>query len=270
MRQNPRPAPRSPRPPPRWSPCCIQAIGSGVRLIRLLQERGLYGGPSSVGAVSRWVGLAVFCSPSWRWLALSVAAWAFAVVPAVPPLPRARQTVVDSPAAWASHLPAADRRAGAATPRCRSGSGFLPVFGATAAWARPPPAACRLRPGRLRRSRSTPGGPRPGPGTDHRSHPAITAGLALTAQGLAAAMLPGITGVNNGLWPLGTVAGTAVTPSAFTALPDHPEELWARPWAPQNSPRLATRRSLHVADVPRHRLLRPDTHPRAAFSAHRS
>jgi MFS transporter, DHA1 family, tetracycline resistance protein len=146
-----------------------------------------------------------------------VAGWAVAVVPAVAPLPRSRQTVVDlarrltSPAFLRPTLALA-----AATAALSVGVGFLPVAGAarglgplttgaivsllaaTAALIQPRAGRARDR-GRI--------GDRTG----------LAAGLALTAVGSAAAVLPGIAGLVAAAVLIGCGAGV-ITPIGFAHL----------------------------------------------------
>jgi MFS family permease len=150
-------------------------------------------------------------------LAVVVALWTVAVVPAVAPLARARQTLADLARRLtdASFLRPTAALA-AATAALSVGVGFLPVSGAGAGLG--PIAtgaavsvlalcAALVQPytGRLLDTgRITAIG-------------GITLGLAITAAGLAAAMLPGLTGVL--LAAVGIGAGTGIiTPVAFTAL----------------------------------------------------
>lgn len=93
-------------------------------------------------------------------LGLAVAGWALLVVPAVPPLPRARQTVLDlvRRVAEPAFLRPTAALAGA-TAALSVGVGFLPVNGAAAAWAQSPPALrSRCWPQPLRWSNRAPAG----------------------------------------------------------------------------------------------------------------
>ncbi|MDF3298902.1 MFS transporter [Streptomyces tropicalis] len=150
-------------------------------------------------------------------LAAVVAVWAALAVPTVPPLPRARQTVIDLA-----------RRLGQggflkpttslalATAALAVGVGFLPVAGAAAhlgllatgavvsllaacAAFVQPRAGAALDTGRI----TTAAG--------------IRTGLALTAAGLAAPMLPGPTGLLPAAVLIGTGTGL-ITPLGFAAL----------------------------------------------------
>jgi MFS transporter, DHA1 family, tetracycline resistance protein len=151
-------------------------------------------------------------------LALTVAAWALVVTPALPPLPRSRQTLLD----LARRL--ADARfllptgaLAATTAALATGVGFLPVLGARAGLG--PVAtgaavsvlaatAALTQPwiGRLRDVDRL---------TDRAG---MALGLALTAAGLAVpALLPGLVGLFLAALALGVGIGV-VTPLAFAAL----------------------------------------------------
>jgi len=150
-------------------------------------------------------------------LALVVAGWALLAVPAVPPLPRTRQTVIDLARRIADPLFLRPTAALAgATAALSVGVGFLPVTGAaaglgtvatgaavsvlalTAALVQPR-AGRALDAGRI----TTRGG--------------LAVGLLLAAAGLASATLPGITGVLLAAVLIGTGTGL-ITPLGFAAL----------------------------------------------------
>jgi MFS family permease len=146
-----------------------------------------------------------------------VAVWAALAVPVVPPLPKARQTVLDLARRLADPAFLAPTAAlAAATAALSAGVGFLPVSGraaglgtvatgavvsvlAACAAVVQPRAGRALDEGRL--------APRPG----------LAAGLSVTAAGLACAMLPGLTGVLLGAALIGVGTGL-VTPLGFAAL----------------------------------------------------
>ncbi len=150
-------------------------------------------------------------------LGAAVAVWAAVAVPVVPPLPKARQTVLD----LARRLTDRDFLAptsalAAATAALSVGVGFLPVSGraaglgtvatgaavsvlAACAAVVQPRAGRALDGGRL----TTRGG--------------MGAGLLLTAAGLACAMLPGLTGVLVGAALIGAGTGLII-PLGFAAL----------------------------------------------------
>jgi MFS family permease len=150
-------------------------------------------------------------------LALAVAGWALFAVPAVPPLPRIRQTVIDLARRIAD--PVFLRPTGAlagATAALSVGVGFLPVTGAadglgtiatgaavsvlaaTAAVVQPR-AGRALDAGRL------------------STRTGITVGLLVTAAGLACATLPGVAAVLGAALLIGTGTGL-ITPLGFAAL----------------------------------------------------
>lgn len=173
-------------------------------------------GPLLGGAVV-WLGGLPLLFALMAVLAVVVAVWSWCAVPAVPPLPRTRQTVVDlarrlSEGAFLRPTAAL----AAATAALSVGVGFLPVSGAAAglgpvvtgaavsvlaacAALVQPRAGRALDAGRL------------------RAGTGITAGLVITATGLGCAMLPGLAGVL--LAAVGIGIGTGlITPLAFAAL----------------------------------------------------
>ncbi|MDX6264069.1 MAG: hypothetical protein QOH84_5757 [Kribbellaceae bacterium] len=150
-------------------------------------------------------------------LAIAVAGWALFAVPALPPLPRTRQTVIDLARRIADPVFLRPTAALAgATAALSVGVGFLPVTGAadglgtiatgaavsvlaaTAAVVQPR-AGRALDAGRL--------SPRTG----------ITVGLLVTAAGLACATLPGVAAVLSAALLIGTGTGL-ITPLGFAAL----------------------------------------------------
>ncbi|MFJ4932094.1 MFS transporter [Streptomyces sp. NPDC088736] len=150
-------------------------------------------------------------------LGAAVAIWAALAVPAVPPLPKDRQTVLDLARRLAHRdflRPTA--ALAAATAALSVGVGFLPVSGrldgldtvatgaavsvlAACAAVVQPQAGRALDAGRL--------SPRGG----------ITAGLLLAAAGLGCATLPGVSGVLSGAALIGAGTGL-ITPLGFAAL----------------------------------------------------
>ncbi|WP_438302698.1 MFS transporter [Streptomyces sp. HUAS TT11] len=172
-----------------------------------------------VRAGGLWLLFAVLAA-----LGAAVAVWAAVAVPVVPPLPKDRQTVLalvrrlTDPAFLAPTAALA-----AATAALSAGVGFLPVSGRAVGLgtvvtgaAVSVLAACTavVQPlaGRARdEGRITTGG-------------GMTAGLLLTAAGLAGAMLPGLTGVLVGAVLIGAGSGV-ITPLGFAALSSStPEE----------------------------------------------
>jgi MFS family permease len=146
-----------------------------------------------------------------------VAVWAALAVPVVPPLPKARQTVLDL-ARGLTH-PAFLRPTAAlaaATAALSVGVGFLPVSGraaglgtVTTGAAVSVLAACAAI-AQPRAGRALDGGRLTARG-------GITAGLLITAAGLACAMLPGLLGVLTGAALIGVGTGL-ITPLGFAAL----------------------------------------------------
>ena len=150
-------------------------------------------------------------------LAAAVAVWAALEVPRVPPLPKARQTVVDLARRLADQAFLGPTAAlAAATAALAVGVGFLPVSGAAAGLGTVATgaavsvlAACAAlvqpRAGRaLDAGRIT---PRSG----------IAAGLLIAAAGFACAALPGVAGMLLATAMIGTGTGL-ITPLGFAAL----------------------------------------------------
>lgn len=188
---------------------------------------GYTAGPLLGGVVVALGGLGLLFTVT-AVLALGVAVWAVASVPAVPPLPRTRQTVADLARGLGelSFLTPTAALA-AATAALSVGVGFLPLSGATAglgpvatgaavsvlaicAAVAQPWAGRAVDDGRI------------GPGR------ALGLGLVLTAAGLAAAAIPGLAGVARAALPglaglavaaVAIGAGTGIiTPVAFASL----------------------------------------------------
>ncbi|MCW3009262.1 MAG: transporter [Solirubrobacterales bacterium] len=173
-------------------------------------------GPLLGGAIVALGGLAWLFAVM-ALLAVVVALWALIAVPAVPPLPRSRQTVVDLARRLTDRSFLRPTAAlAAATAALSVGVGFLPVSGAAAglgpiatgaavsvlavcAAIVQPRAGRALDAGRL----TAPVG--------------IGAGLAITALGLAGAMLPGVAGILLGALAIGVGTGL-ITPVAFASL----------------------------------------------------
>ncbi|MGW2649078.1 MFS transporter [Streptomyces sp. NPDC001393] len=146
-----------------------------------------------------------------------VATWAALAVPVVPPLPKARQTVLDLGRRLADPAFLAPASAlAAATAALSVGVGFLPVswraagLGTVATGAAVSvPAACSavVQPRAERaldRGRLT-------------TRTGSTAGLLRTAAGMGCAMLPGLTGILVGAALIGAGTGL-ITPLGFAAL----------------------------------------------------
>ncbi|MEW2624660.1 MFS transporter [Streptomyces sp. NPDC048106] len=170
-----------------------------------------------LGGVVVWAGGLRLLFTVLAVLGAAVAGWAALAVPVVPPLPRARQTVLDLARRLADPAFLAPTAAlAAATAALSAAVGFLPVAGradglgtvatgaavsvlACCAAVVQPWAGRALDAGRLK----------------PRSGPAL--GLAVTAAGLACAMLPGLTGILLGAALTGAGTGL-VTPLGFAAL----------------------------------------------------
>ncbi|MFE1923777.1 MFS transporter [Streptomyces asoensis] len=161
-------------------------------------------------------------------LGAAVAAWAAAAVPAVPPLPRRRQTVLDLARRLADPVFLGPTAAlAAATAALSAGVGFLPVSGAAAGLG---PLATGAAVSVLAATGAVVQ-PYAGRALDERRVTAgtgLAAGLALTAAGLACAMVSGLAGVLLAAVLIG--AGTGViTPLGFAALATRtPEERMGR------------------------------------------
>ncbi|MGW5475356.1 MFS transporter [Streptomyces sp. NPDC004008] len=170
-----------------------------------------------LGGVLVWAGGLRLLFAVLAVLGATVAVWAALAVPVLPPLPKTRQTVLDLARRLAD--PAFLTPTGAlaaATAALSVGVGFLPVSGraaglgtvatgaavsvlAACAAVVQPKAGRALDDGRL----TTRGG--------------ITAGLLLTAAGLACAILPGLIGVLSAAALIGAGTGL-ITPLGFAAL----------------------------------------------------
>ncbi|MEV5878490.1 MFS transporter [Streptomyces sp. NPDC052101] len=170
-----------------------------------------------LGGVLVWVGGLRLLFAVLAALGAAVAVWAALSVPVVPPLPKARQTVLDLARRLADPAFLAPTSAlAAATAALSVGVGFLPVSGraaglgtvatgaavsvlAACAAVVQPKAGRALDQGRL------------------TTCTGITAGLVLTAAGMGCAMLPGLTGILVGAALIGAGTGL-ITPLGFAAL----------------------------------------------------
>ena len=150
-------------------------------------------------------------------LALVVAGWALLTVPAIPPVPRARQTVADLARRLTDPVFLRPTAALAgATAALSVGVGFLPVTGAavglgpvvTGAAVSVLAATAALVQPRVGRALDTGG---------LTTRAGLTAGLLITAVGLACATLPGIAGVLVAAVLIGLGTGL-ITPLGFAAL----------------------------------------------------
>ncbi|MFB8128636.1 MFS transporter [Streptomyces mirabilis] len=150
-------------------------------------------------------------------LGAAVAVWAALAVPVVPPLPKARQTVLDLARRLADPVFLAPTSAlAAATAALSVGVGFLPVSGrAVGLGTVATGAAVSVLAGCAALVQ-----PRAGRALDDGRltvRTGLAAGLALTAAGLAGAMLPGLTGILLSAAMIGAGTGL-ITPLGFAAL----------------------------------------------------
>jgi MFS family permease len=150
-------------------------------------------------------------------LALAVAVWALLAVPAVPPLPRTRQTVADLVRRLADRSFLAPTAAlAAATAALSVGIGFLPLAG-TAAGLGPVATGAAVSVLAICAACAQPLAGRASDAGKIRSGKLLGLGLGFTAAGLAAAAVPGIAGLLAAAVAIG--AGTGIiTPVAFAAL----------------------------------------------------
>ncbi|MEV6113721.1 MFS transporter [Streptomyces sp. NPDC052109] len=170
-----------------------------------------------LGGVLVWAGGLRLLFAVLAVLGTAVAGWAALAVPVVPPLPKARQTVLDLARRLADPAFLVPTSAlAAATAALSVGVGFLPVSGRAAGLGTVATgaavsvlAACAAvvqpRAGRARDAgRLT-------------TRSGIAAGLLVTAAGLGCATLPGLTGVLPGAALIGVGTGL-ITPLGFAAL----------------------------------------------------
>ncbi|MEU4087842.1 MFS transporter [Streptomyces aureus] len=170
-----------------------------------------------LGGVLVWAGGLRLLFTVLAVLGTAVAVWAALAVPAVPPLPKARQTVLD----LARRLVRPDflrptAALAAATAALSVGVGFLPVSGRAAGLD---PVATGAAVSVLAACAAVVQ-PRAGRALDAgrlTARGGILAGLALTAAGLGCAILPGVAGVLSGAALIGTGTGL-ITPLGFAAL----------------------------------------------------
>ncbi|MEV4889289.1 MFS transporter [Nonomuraea sp. NPDC055795] len=174
---------------------------------------GYTAGPLLGGALV-WAGGLTLLFVVLAVLAAAVAVWAWLAVPVVPPLPRARQSVVDlvrrlTDGAFLRPVAAL----AAATAALSVGVGFLPLSGATAGLS-PLATGAAVSVLALCAALVQPWAGRALDSGRLRTGTGVAAGLLLTASGLAAAMLPG-------LLPAAALIGAGtglITPLAFAAL----------------------------------------------------
>ncbi|MEV0570042.1 MFS transporter [Dactylosporangium sp. NPDC050588] len=150
-------------------------------------------------------------------LGAAVAAWAALAVPAVAALPKRRQTVMDLARRLADRAFLAPTGAlAAATAALSVGVGFLPVNGRTAGLGTVATgAAVSLL--ALCAAIVQPWAGRALDGRRLTTRTGLTAGLALTAAGLACAALPGLAGLLTAATLIGAGTGL-ITPLGFAAL----------------------------------------------------
>ncbi|MEN0138276.1 MAG: MFS transporter [Rhodococcus sp. (in: high G+C Gram-positive bacteria)] len=192
------------------------AHGSAFGTYGFYKSLGYTIGPL-LGGVLVWLGDLTLLFAVTTALALTVAAWAARAVPAVPPLPRQRQTVLDLARRLTDRSFLRPTLALAfATSALSVGVGFLPVAGAaaglgsvaTGATVSVLAACAALVQPRAGRALDA-GRISAGPGT--------ALGLLITATGLGCAMLPGLLGLLLAALAIGAGTGL-ITPLAFASL----------------------------------------------------
>ncbi|WP_260859868.1 MFS transporter [Streptomyces cupreus] len=150
-------------------------------------------------------------------LGAAVALWAALAVPVVPPLPKQRQTLLDLARRLADPVFLGPTAALAvATAALSVGVGFLPVSGAAAGLGTIATGAAVS----VLAATAAVVQPYAGRALDNgkvTTRTGLAAGLALTAAGLAGAMLPGLTGVLLAATLIGAGTGL-ITPLGFAAL----------------------------------------------------
>ncbi|MGW3495923.1 MFS transporter [Streptomyces sp. NPDC001020] len=170
-----------------------------------------------LGGVLVWAGGLRLLFAVLAALGAAVAVWSLLAVPVVPPLPKARQTVLDlarrlvDPAFLAPTAALA-----AATAALSVGVGFLPVSGRAAGLGTVATGAAVS----VLAACAAVVQPRVGQALDHgrlTTRSGIVAGLLLAAAGLGCAMLPGLTGVLLAAALIGAGTGL-ITPLGFAAL----------------------------------------------------
>ncbi|MER6122382.1 MFS transporter [Streptomyces sp. NPDC001795] len=177
-----------------------------------------------LGGVLVWAGGLRLLFAVLAVLGVAVAVWAALVVPVVPPLPKARQTVLDLARRLADPAFLAPTSAlAAATAALSVGVGFLPVSGRAAGLGTVATGAAVS----VLAACAAVVQPRAGRALDEgrlTTRSGLAAGLSVTAAGLACAMLPGLTGVLLGAALIGVGTGL-ITPLGFAALASStPEE----------------------------------------------
>lgn len=170
-----------------------------------------------LGGVIVWIGGLALLFAVMAVLALVVAIWAKVVVPALPPLPRARQTVVDLARRLSDRQFLGPTAALAASTAALSvGVGFLPVAGVHAGLG---PIATGAAVSVLALCAAF-AQPRAGRALDAGKitvERGVAWGLVVTAAGLALAMIPGLVGILTAAVAVGIGTGI-ITPLGFAAL----------------------------------------------------
>ncbi|MFJ5975148.1 MFS transporter [Streptomyces sp. NPDC093060] len=170
-----------------------------------------------LGGVLVWAGGLRLLFAVLAVLGAAVAVWAALAVPLVPPLPKARQTVLDLARRLADPAFLAPTGAlAAATAALSAGVGFLPVSGRAAGLGTVATGAAVS----LLAACAAVVQPRAGRALDEgrlRTRSGLAVGLAVTAAGLVCAMLPGLTGILVGATLIGLGTGL-ITPLGFAAL----------------------------------------------------
>ncbi|MFH8776426.1 MFS transporter [Streptomyces sp. NPDC017958] len=170
-----------------------------------------------LGGVLVWAGGLRLLFAVLAVLGAAVAVWAALAVPLVPPLPKARQTVLDLARRLADPAFLAPTGAlAAATAALSAGVGFLPVSGRAAGLGTVATGAAVS----LLAACAAVVQPRAGRALDEgrlRTRSGLAVGLAVTASGLVCAMLPGLTGILVGATLIGLGTGL-ITPLGFAAL----------------------------------------------------
>ncbi|MFJ8023618.1 MFS transporter [Streptomyces sp. NPDC096311] len=170
-----------------------------------------------LGGVLVWTGGLRLLFAVLAVLGVVVAVWAGLAVPAVPPLPKARQTVLDLARRLADPVFLAPTAGlAAATAALSVGVGFLPVSGRAAGLGAVATGAAVS----LLAATAALVQPRAGRALDDgrlTTRTGLAAGLSVTAVGLACAMLPGLIGILVGAVLIGAGTGL-ITPLGFAAL----------------------------------------------------
>ncbi|MEV0720767.1 MFS transporter [Asanoa sp. NPDC050611] len=170
-----------------------------------------------LGGLLVWIGDLRLLFAVLAVLGAAVAWWAALAVPVVPPLPKVRQTVLDLARRLTNRAFLAPTSAlAAATAALSVGVGFLPVIGHAAGYGTVATGAAVS----LLAACAAVVQPRAGRALDEgriSTRTGLSAGLVLTAAGLACATLPGLAGVLAAAALIGVGTGL-VTPVGFAAL----------------------------------------------------